>query len=67
MILYFACCSRSDISPIKNLRYKNVLSSYFYYKKGKFREYYLKHRNIYDNFFMDSGAFSFKNLKTILY
>ena len=63
MILYFACCSRSDISPIKNLRYKNVLSSYFYYKKGKFREYYLKHRNIYDNFFMDSGAFSFKNLK----
>jgi hypothetical protein len=59
---YFATCSVYDITPIKNLRYKNVLSSFFYYKKGNFREYYLKNRHWYDNFFMDSGAFSFDNL-----
>ena len=63
MDLFFATCSRHDITPIKNLRYKNVLSSYFYYRKGKYREYYLKNKHLYDNFFMDSGAFSFHNLK----
>ena len=63
MALFFATCSRHDITPIKNLRYKNVLSSYFYYRKGKYREYYLKNKHLYDNFFMDSGAFSFHNLK----
>ena len=62
MRFYFATCSVYDITPIQNLRYKNVLASFFYYKKGKFREFYLKNRHLYDSFFMDSGAFSFNNL-----
>ena len=62
MKFYFATCSVYDITPIENLRYKNVLSSFFYYKKGNYREYYLKNQHKYDNFFMDSGAFSFNNL-----
>lgn len=63
MLLYFATCSAHDLTPIGNLRYKNVLSSFFYYRKGKYREFYLKNRHLYDNFFMDSGAFSFHSLK----
>lgn len=58
---FFACGNTSDIRPVQFLRYKNVLVSYFYYTKGGLREHIKNNKDLYSDFFMDSGAFSAMN------
>ena len=58
---YFAISTSADLTPVPYLSKRNILVSYFYWKKS-FRERILEEHSI-EELFMDSGAFSFYNSK----
>ena len=60
--LYFACVETWQAAAVRTNKHKNILISFFYYRKKNLRDYFLKNQNKFHNFFMDSGAFSFNSL-----
>ena len=62
MLLYFAAVETWQAAGVRTCKHKNMLISFFYYRKKSLRDYFLKNRHKFHNFFMDSGAFSFDSL-----